>query len=351
MPVRYKDYYQTLGVPRDATEEQLKKAFRKLARQHHPDVAKNKKEAEAKFKEINEAYEVLGDPAKRKRYDELGADWKTGAEFRPPPGWEEAFQGGTFGGRRGAGPEFREFKFGGTGFSDFFEQLFGSMGRNPRPGGGVAGRGGFEPEYAERGQNIEGDILVTLQEAIHGAVRAISIERALPCDHCGGARVVGRRPCPLCHGQGAVHRAEDIQVRIPPGVTDGQRLRVPRRGEAGPSGGPPGDLFLRVRLAKHPDFALEGHDLVYEAELAPWEAVLGAQISVPTLDGHVSIKIPPGTQNRRRLRVRAHGLPLRGGGRGDLYVQISVQVPEKITDRERTLWEQLAQDSPFHPRG
>lgn len=342
--MQYKDYYQILGVPRQADEGEIKKAFRKLARQHHPDVAKNKKEAEAKFKEINEAYEVLSDPEKRKRYDELGANWKTGAEFRPPPGWEEMFQGGApRGGGRGG---VHEFKFGGTGFSDFFEQLFGSASR----GAGARGAGRFEQEFAERGEDIEGDIMVPLEEAIRGAVRTISVDRVVPCPKCGGTGVAGQRACPVCHGNGQVRRSEDIQVRIPPGVTDGQRLRLAGRGEAGAGGGPAGDLFLRIRLAKHPDFTVEDHDLVYEADLAPWEAVLGAQISVPTPGGTLGIKIPPGTQAGRRLRLRGHGLPLRGGGRGDLYVQIKVQVPEQTSDHERKLWEQLARESGFRPR-
>jgi len=172
MPVQYKDYYEILGVPRSASEGEIKKAFRKLAREYHPDVAKDKKRAEEKFKEVNEAYEVLGDPAKRKKYDELGANWKSGAEFRPPPGWEGFSGGQTFRGRGSAGQEF-EFHFGGTGFSDFFEQLFGSMGGR---------RGGFsrftnyeEPESAERGRDIEGDIMVTLEEAMRGSVRTVNV--------------------------------------------------------------------------------------------------------------------------------------------------------------------------------
>src|SRR5512141_3188388 len=185
MPVTYKDYYEVLGVPRGASEGDIKKAFRKLAREYHPDVAKNKKQAEEKFKEINEAYEVLGDPAKRKRYDELGPNWQSGADFRPPPGWE-GFGGGPggFRGRGSRGEEF-EFQFGGTGFSDFFEQLFGSRGRG---GGGFRRPAGFEEEdmATERGRDIEGDILVTLEEAMHGSVRSVSVRHGVRCEHCGG---------------------------------------------------------------------------------------------------------------------------------------------------------------------
>ncbi|MCI0744952.1 MAG: J domain-containing protein [Verrucomicrobia subdivision 3 bacterium] len=341
MPVQFKDYYEVLGVPRTASEEEIKKAFRKLARQHHPDVAKDKKAAEQKFKEINEAYEVLGDPAKRKKYDELGPNWKQGAEFRPPPGWE-GFMGG---GRRGQ-PGYQEFHFGGTGFSDFFEQLFGSAGR----GGGFRRRGGGFDDLAERGEDIEGDIMVTLEEAVKGSTRTISVEHGVTCDNCGGTGERNRRVCPTCGGAGRVHKTEQYQVRIPAGVADGQRLRLAGRGEAGVGGGAAGDLFLRVRLAKHPDFQVEGSDLIYEAELAPWEAVLGTQVSVPTLNGRVNIKIPPGTQNAQRLRVRSRGLPLRGGGQGDLFVVVKIEVPIGVSDSERAAWEQLARISRFNPR-
>ena len=320
MPVQYKDYYQTLGVPRNASDADIKKSFRKLARQYHPDVAKDKKQAEEKFKEINEAYEVLSDPAKRKKYDELGADWKSGAEFRPPPGWEGS-QGQPFRGRRGAGQgtEGFEFEFGGTGFSDFFEQLFGAA--NARRGG-FSGFGNHqEEEIAERGRDVEGDIMVTLEEAARGSIRSVSVR----------------------HGS----KTETHQVKIPAGVTEGQRLRLSGRGEHGSGGGESGDLYLRVRLAKHPDFDVDGHNLIYEAELAPWEAVLGMELSVPTLTSHVHIKIPAGTQSGQKLRVRNHGL----GPKGDLFVVTKIAVPSKVSDDEKKLWEQLKSESKFNPRG
>src|SRR5438093_12279708 len=331
MPVQFKDYYEVLDVPRNASDDAIKKAFRKLAREYHPDVAKNKKGAEEKFKEINEAYEVLGDPVKRKKYDELGANWKAGAEFRPPPGWE-GFAGGPSGGARGRAGGF-EFHFGGTGFSDFFEQLFGSTGRGPR---GAFDRAGIfdEESLGGRGRDIEGDIMVTLEEAARGSVRAVSVQHEIGCGQCGGSGVRNQRVCPSCGGSGRVTKTEQHQVRIPPGVTEGQRLRLAGRGGPGADGGTAGDLFLRVRLAKHPDFEVEAGHLIYEAELAPWEAVLGAQISVPTLEGQVNIKVPPGTQNGQRLRVRGQGLPQRGGGRGDLYVVARVEVPGHISERE-----------------
>jgi curved DNA-binding protein len=326
MAVQYKDYYESLGVPRTASESEIKKAFRKLAREFHPDVAKDKKKAEEKFKEINEAYEVLSDPAKRKKYDQLGANWKQGSEFQPPPGWEDfAGAGGrSYRGGKSGGEE--EFHFGGTGFSDFFEQIFGARGK----GGGFtardfSGRGGFGgEEMTERGRDVEGDIMVSLEEALRGSVRSVSVRHNSHTD--------------------------TYQVKIPAGVTEGQRLRVTGRGEAGAGGGEAGDLYLRVRLAKHPDFEVEDHNLIYEAELAPWEAVLGANISVPTLEGRVNIKIPPGTQNGQKLRVRGRGLPQRGGTNGDLIVVTRIEVPQKISDAERKLWDELARESKFNPR-
>ncbi|HXS67971.1 MAG TPA: J domain-containing protein [Candidatus Polarisedimenticolia bacterium] len=322
MAVKYKDYYESLGVSRTASDAEIKKAFRKLAREYHPDVAKDKKKAEEKFKEINEAYEVLSDPAKRKKYDQLGANWKQGSDFQTPPGWENfAGSGRGFHGRTASGEEFH---FGGTGFSDFFEQLFGARGRGAGFRGGGFGQGFEEEEYTERGRDIEGDIMVTLEEAMRGSVRQVSVR------HNG--------------------RAETYQVKIPAGVTEGQKLRVAGRGEAGAGGGEAGDLYLRVRLAKHPDFKVDDHNLIYEAELAPWEAVLGANISVPTLGGRVNIKIPPGTQNGQKLRVRGRGLPLRDGGNGDLIVVTQVEVPKTVSEDERKLWEQIAQKSKFNPR-
>ncbi len=319
MAVQYKDYYESLGVPRTASEADLKKAFRKLAREFHPDVAKDKKKAEERFKEINEAYEVLSDPAKRKKYDELGANWKSGSEFRPPPGWGNTSDARGFrGGRPG-----QSYEFSGTGFSDFFEQLFGGRGR----GGAGRGFGGatFEEEdFAERGRDIEGDIMVTLDEAVRGSVRSVTVQ----------------------HNS----RTETHQVKIPAGVTEGQRLRLAGRGEAGSGGAGAGDLYLRVRLAKHPDFEVEEHNLIYEADLAPWEAVLGASISVPTLDGRVNIRIPAGTQTGQKLRVRGRGLPQRGGGSGDLIVVTRIEVPVHVTEAERKLWEQLGRESKFKPR-
>ena len=329
MPVEFKDYYKTLGVSRDASDDDIKKAFRKLARQYHPDVAKDKKTAEAKFKEINEAHEVLSDPEKRRKYDELGANWQQGAAGVPP----SAGQGGW----STAGAEGEEFHFGGTGFSDFFEQFFG----RGRSSGDVdnlfrqsrrSRRGRRdEPEYAERGAEIEGDILVTLHEVLNGSMRSISLRRTDP--------------------QSGEVGSETFTVRIPPGAQEGRRIRVPGKGGHGIGGGPAGDLYLRVRLAADPDFRVRGADLFHDVEVTPWEAVLGAHVVVPTLSGTIKLRIPAGANNGQNLRVRGQGLPQGAdGGRGDLYVVLSVQVPTKITAEERTAWENLARVSRFNPR-
>lgn len=311
MPVQYKDYYQSLGVARTASADEIKKAFRKLAREFHPDVAKDKKKAEEKFKEINEAYEVLSDADKRKKYDELGANWKSGAEFRPPPGYGGFGGGQTYRGGRPMSSEDFETHFGGTGFSDFFEQLFGSRMRGGA--GGFGQRDGFAPEEPES-RDIEGDIMVTLEEAKRGSVRTVTIRHE--------------------------NRTDSHQVKIPAGITEGQKLRIAGRGESG------GDLYLRVRLAKHPDFEVDGHNLIHELEIAPWEAALGAEIFVPTLDGKVNIKIPAGTASGQKLRVRGRGL----GKTGDLLVATKIVVPGKISDGQKKLWEQLARESKFNPR-
>ena len=337
MSVEFKDYYKILGVPRSADAEQIRKAFRSLARQYHPDVAKDKRGGEEKFKEINEAYEVLGDPEKRKKYDALGADWRERG-FTPPP---RSQTGGFRQTRPGAGAE--EFEFHGTGFSDFFEQFFGGL-------GGFSRRGGYTATESERGQDVEADIMVTLEESFRGAIRPITLRRNTRCPACEGTGVQGRRSCATCGGEGQVSSTQRYQVKIPAGVHDGQRLRITGQGEPGEGGGPPGDLYLRVRLASHPDFRVEGGDLYHDLDLAPWEAVLGASVSVPTLSGHVNIKIPPGTQDGQRLRVRGHGLPGRDGEQGDLYVVARIQVPTTLNEREKELWQELAKESRFRPR-
>jgi curved DNA-binding protein len=314
--VEYKDYYKTLGVDRDATEAEIKKAFRKLARTHHPDVAKDKAGSEAKFKEINEAYEVLGDATKRKRYDSMGSNWNQ--QGGSPYGGASSWQGG--------GQDY-EFEFGGTGFSDFFERYFGARGQR----GGGHDFGGQSSRFGPRkGQNIEGDIMVTLNEAMEGSLRTISLRQADP--RTGQSKV------------------REVKVRIPAGIGEGQKLRVAGHGGEGSGGGEAGDLFLRVRMAADADFRVEGHDLYCDLALAPWEAVLGATIPVRLPGGKsVQVKIPAGTASDDQLRLRGYGLPKKPAP-GDLYVVIQVAVPGSISTKERELWEQLQKTSGFKPR-
>jgi curved DNA-binding protein len=320
MAVEFKDYYKTLGVSRTASEDEIRKAFRKLARQYHPDVAKDKAQAENKFKEINEAYEVLSDKDKRKKYDTLGADWKGG--YAPPPGGGQGYR--TYSRGSGAGANAEDFEFGGTGFSDFFEQFFGG-GR--AAGGGFGRRAGgsiFEQDVPERGQDLEADIMVTLNEAMHGSVRPISMRRK--------------------------NRTEKYQVKIPAGVREGQKLRIAGQGEAGSGGAPSGDLYLRVKFAANPDFRVEGGNIYYDLDLAPWEAALGTSVEIPTLQTPVNIKIPPGTQHGQRLRIKGRGLPTRDGADGDLFVVARIAMPKEIGENEKSLWEKLAKESKFNPR-
>jgi curved DNA-binding protein len=312
MAVQFRDYYETLGVSKTANEDEIRSAFRKLARKYHPDVAKDKKTAEEKFKQINEAYEVLSDPEKRRKYDQLGENWNQPGGFQPPPQWGAGQPGGGF--HRGSGENGGvEFAFGGTGFSDFFEAVFGG-------GRGRSAFGGFgqRETMAERGSDVEADIMVTLEEALHGSTRQVSLRRA-------GSK-----------------KTETYQVKIPRGVREGQRIRLAGQGEASERGGKSGDLFLRVRLARHPDFSVEGSDLVHEVKIAPWQAVLGDQLIVPTLEGNARLKLPSGTQGGQRFRLRERGLSGVSGQRGDLYVVVQIALPKKLTEREQEIWEQLA---------
>ena len=323
MAVKFQDYYVTLGVARTASAEEIKQAFRKLARIHHPDVAKNKVTGEAKFKEINEAYEVLSDPEKKKRYDELGPDWQD-------DGRRAAAPGGARGRRTGPAADEQDFEFGGTGFSDFFESFF--SGRR----GGFASSRGFTPEdsgveagFARPGRDIEADLLVTLEEALRGSQRKVTL----------------RRPAMASEPE----RTNTYQVRIPPGMREGQRIRLAGQGGAG-QGAPAGDLYLRVRFARHPDLTVQGDDIHCTLDLAPWEAVLGTKAKIPTLEGSTTLRVAAGTAAGTKLRVRGQGLPREDGTRGDLYATVQLQAPPTVSDEERLLWEKLAKTSTFNPR-
>jgi DnaJ-class molecular chaperone len=333
MAVKFKDYYETLGVPRDATEEQIKQAYRRLARKYHPDVNPGDKEAEERFKEINEAYEVLSDPEKRRKYDALGSNWKAGADFTPPPG-AGAFRAdyGDLGDLFGEGGRF-------GGFSDFFRILFGGA---PRAGPGFA--------FSARGADVESEVTLTLEEAHRGATRTLSLPIEEPCASCGGAGVRDQKPCPVCRGSGWRTSIEQFTVNIPRGVRDGSVIRVPGRGGAG-FGGERGDLYLRIRLLPHDKFQVrDGGDIVVELPVTPWEALLGSRVQAPTLDGPVEMRIPPRSQGGQMLRLRGKGLARPGGGRGDEYVRLKIVVPPQPTEKELELFQKLAEVSGYNPR-
>ncbi|MCW2953509.1 MAG: chaperone DnaJ domain protein [Conexibacter sp.] len=324
MPTAYRDYYEALGVPRDASDDEIRSAYRTFARRNHPDVNKEPG-AEDRFREVSEAYEVLRDPERRAQYDRLGANWRAGQDvsgaqgFRPQDFGDE--DGGVrfdFGGGGGGGGGGFGGGFGGADFSDFFEGLFGGRGagtRRPAAGGGFSTRGGD-----------------------HEAVLELSLEEAA---------AGGRRRVTLADGR-------DYEVEIPPGVRDGQRIRLAGEGGAGVNAGPSGDLFLRVRLRPHPRFRREGpdgRDLVTDLPVAPWEAVLGARIPVRTLTGTARVQVPPGSSSGRRLRLRGQGMPgRRGEPSGDLLAVVKIVVPRSVSAEERRLWEQLAETSDFDPR-
>jgi curved DNA-binding protein len=339
MAVKFHDYYETLGVQRAATTDEIKKAYRKLARKYHPDVNPNDKSAEEKFKEISEAYEVLSDPEKRKRYDQLGANWKAGSDFTPPPGWTpwegvriEYGDIGDIFGAAGAG--------GAGGFSDFFETLFGARRGGPR---GVP--------FAMRGRDVEAEMEITLEDAHRGAMRAITIQATTPCPTCNGSGAVENKPCPTCRGAGVVRRPRTLDVNIPAGVHNGSVIRLAGQGEPGMGAAPVGDLLLRLRLKPHRLFSITSEgDVQIDLPVAPWETALGARVNVPTLDGSVEMSIPAGAQGGQRLRLRGQGLNRRGGGRGDEYVRLKIVIPPKPTEKEKELFEQLAAESRFNPR-
>ncbi len=303
--MQFKDYYKTLGVERGASEDEIKKAYRRLARKYHPDVSKEKN-AEEQFKAVGEAYEVLGDKDKRAAYDRLG-QYRPGQEFRPPPGWEQQF------GRGGATPDFD-----GLDLGDLFSGLFGGGGGGRARAGGAFGRGGRAGARAARSPAIEAEVTISLDEAMRGTERTFQI----------GA------------GDGTQY---PITVRIPKGVTDGVRMRVPARGIAG-------EIALTVRIASHPQFRLEGRDLVVDLPLTPSEAALGTSVEVPTPDGPVRLKVKGGTSSGQRLRLAGRGLPDPRGPAGNLIVVVQIRVPATLTDAERAAYEALASASTFDPR-
>ena len=335
MAVKFKDYYEVLGVKRDATEPQIRQAYRKLARKFHPDVNPGDKVAEDRFKEINEANEVLSDPEKRKRYDQLGPNWKDGAEFTPPPGW---------GGRVNVDFEDLGSMFGGGGFSDFFETLFGGARSSGQPGrqGGRARNG--------RGQDAEAEMEISLEDAHKGGRHRITLQTSRSCPTCGGTGTSSGVVCSNCRGSGQVLSPKTIDVKIPPAARDGSVIKVKQHGQSGVGGGESGDLYIRLKIKPHPNFVVSGDDITAEVPVSPSEAVLGATVEVPTIDGKAEVKVPAGAQGGQRLRLKGQGLNKRAGGRGDQYVKLRVVVPTHPTDREKQLYKDLSESSHFNPR-
>jgi DnaJ-class molecular chaperone len=350
--MEFQDYYKTLGVERTASEKDIKSAYRKLARKFHPDVNPGNKDAEKRFKEINEAYQVLGDPEKRKKYDELGADWERGAaeeELRRRYAQQSAAGGGFHAGAGGA-----------EDFSDFFSSFFGGMGGRTR---GQRGRGGFEGFDAygfapreEKAPDLTAEVQITLAEAARGAKRRMELTAQDDCPVCKGsgmvmqeermgqARVVrSAQPCSRCGGSGVVPNRRTLEVTIPSGSTDGTRMRLAGQGGRGPRPELNGDLFLTVRVQPDPIFKLSGRDLRVELPVWDYEAVLGAEVTVPTLDGKLSLKIPSGSQTGRVMRLKGKGLPGRGKEpAGDLLFELKVLAPDNLTESERGLYRELA---------
>jgi len=337
MSLEYKDYYKILGVTKAATQDEVSKAFKKLARKHHPDLNPNNPEAEKKFKECSEAYEVLKDPEKRKLYDSLGANWQNGQNFQRPSGFENAHF--NFGGAGGQ-------QFDAGAFSDFFETVFGGGGAGGggrgRSGGfqdmgGFGGTGGFGgmggySRGPSRGADANATVELTLEEAYRGGSKAITLqEQSIGVD---GSPRLG---------------AKTLNVNIPAGVREGAKIRLSGQGNPGRGGGRAGDLYLKVRILPHALYKLEECNVILDLPLAPWEAALGAKVRVPTLDGAVEMTIPAGSSSGRKLRLAGKGLGGQGK-RGDQLVRIMVQVPPSVTDAERELWEKLAASSNFSPR-
>ncbi len=312
--MEYKDYYETMGVAREATQDEIKRAYRKLARKYHPDVSKEA-DADARFKELGEAYEVLKDPEKRAAYDQLGANWQQGQDFRPPPDWDAGFEySGGFGGGESAH------------FSDFFESVFGQAAG--RAGGGAGGRGAG---YQARGEDHHARILIDIEDAFDGAERAITLH-APEVDEQGHVRT----------------RERTLKVRIPAGIKSGQHIRLSGQGNPGFGGGPAGDLYLEVGFKPHRMYSVEDNDLYLDLPLAPWEAALGAKVRVPTPGGAIEMNIPAGTKAGAKMRLKGRGLP--GSPAGDLFAVVKIVLPPADTESAKALYRKMEQDLAFNPR-
>lgn len=309
--MEYKDYYKVLGVEKNATPEEIKKRYRILARKYHPDVSKEK-DAEAKFKEVREAYDVLKNPEKRKAYDRLGSHYHAGQGFTPPPGWQYTHNGGNG----------EEEMFGAGGFSDFFESLFGQQARRQSKGA----------HFSQRGRDIHSKVVISLPEAFKGVERILQLQEP------------GINP-QTKQVQTAIRT---IKVKIPPGVTSGQQIRLAGQGNKGIGNAPNGDLYLEIQLADHPFYSVKSKDIYLSLPVTPWEAALGAKVEVPTLAGKIELTIPPHSQAGQKLRLKGRGLP--GNLPGDQYLTLVIYIPEPKNEQQRQLYQQMADAMPYNPR-
>jgi DnaJ-class molecular chaperone len=337
MAVEYKDYYKILGVDRSADDKAIKSAYRKLARKYHPDVAKGK-DAGDRFREVTEAYEVLSDPEKRRRYDTLGPDWQ---RYADP----------SRAGQPGGGVRV---EYGDVGdFSEFFRTVFGDLGgvrvgRSADLGDLLGGYGGGR--HAARGQDVQASVTITLEEAYTGARKSFELESEEPCPTCRGAGHVGGKPCATCHGGGWQRARHEVDVRIPAGVRTGQKVRV--SGQGGGGSGTRGDLYLVVTVAPHREFERRGDDVHLGVPVTAPEAALGVTLEIPTLRGKVSMKVPPATSSGRTFRLPGYGMPrLKGGGNGDQLVTVRIVMPADLTADEKALYERLKALRGESPRG
>jgi curved DNA-binding protein len=326
MAVEYQDYYKILGVKREVSEKEIKSAYRKLARKWHPDLhtGKKKAEAEEKIKKINEAYEVLSDPDKREKYDRLGNSWRAGENFQAPPDMDGVYFYTN-----------SDFDIGDLGgFSDFFSTLFG---------GSQTGRERKSDVYSTPvpGQDIESDIELTLEEAYKGVTRAVRLSLSSICPDCHGRGMINRNFCSRCGGTGSIPEEKSLEVKIPAGIYEGNRIRLKGQGGEGIAGGQKGDLYLKVHLLPHPVFAVKGRDIENEIILRPEQAVIGDKIIVPTLDNNVKMTVPPLSRSGQKLRLKGKGLPLKEGGRGDQYVRLKIDIPANLSEEEKKLYHRL----------
>jgi len=342
--LKYKDYYEVLGVPKGAAEKDIKSAYRKLARKWHPDAnPTSTKQAEERFKEISEAYEVIGDPEKRKKYDALGSNWEQAqaqAEAQRRYREAQAAQGAQYRTAAGGGDPFGGASVGGgnSGFSDFFDSFFSG-------GGSAPGRRGAS--FAQRGTDLDASVEISLADAFAGGSKSVSLQIEDACPRCKGAGVLNNNICPQCHGTGRTIAAKKFDVTIPKGVRDGQRIRLLGQGGRGTSGGPNGDLFLDVEITSDATYERKGDDLYVDLPVSVYDLVLGASVRVPTMTGDVTVTIPSGTQSNKLLRLGGKGMPrVRGGGSGDQYVRLIGMLPTDLTDRERELYTELARLRP-----